>query len=202
MRRKRKRKSRMIKHISIPPDVTLVVLDLDGTIYAKPRMSLHMMHRLRHDMPYLMAERRWRKAHRQALKTGSPIPPKPVPEQWYRQSYLPTMVQIIADYYHPQKWVQPLLDECRMRNIKVVVLSDYEAALDKLRVLGLDASAFDAVLATSDLGSIKPDPRLGDKLKDAISNAALDWRHVLFIGDRKDTDGLLAKALGAQFMHV
>ncbi len=112
------------------------------------------------------------------------------------------MVRIIADHYHTQEWLQPLLDECRQRHVKVVILSDYESVQEKLQALDIDASAFDTILSTGDYGTIKPDPRLGDILKGAINNAALDWRHVLFIGDREDTDGLLAKILGAQFILV
>lgn len=188
--------------INIPEDISLVVLDLDGTIYRKPKMAWYMLLKQWCHLPSLVAERRWRKAQRQALKDGSAMPPMPVSEQWYKQNYLPSMVQIIAEHYQPQEWLQPMMDECRKRNVPVVVLSDYEAAQQKLQVLGLDASMFASVLSTGDLGTIKPDVRLGDAVKSAINNAALQWRHVLFIGDRDDTDGLLAQQLGAQFVRV
>ena len=112
------------------------------------------------------------------------------------------MVDIIAEHYSPAAWLQPLLDECRQRKIQVIILSDYEAATDKLRALHLDATAFDSILSTGDYGTIKPDPKLGDILRTAIKNAAVNWQQVLFIGDRLDTDGQLAHALGAQFRLV
>ena len=192
----------MLTHISIPEGITVVVLDLDGTIYRKPRMALYMLRKQWCHLPSLIAERRWRKAQRQALHRGTPMPPMPVAEQWYRQSYLPSMVQIIAEHYQPAPWLQPLLDECRLRKIQVIILSDYEAATDKLRALHLDATAFDAILSTGDFGTIKPDPELGNILRSAIKNAAVNWQQVLFIGDRPDTDGQLAQALGAQFHLV
>ena len=130
------------------------------------------------------------------------MPPMPGAEQWYRQSYLPSMVQIIAEHYQPAPWLQPLLDECRLRKIQVIILSDYEAATDKLRALRLDATAFDAILSTGDFGTIKPDPELGNILRSAIKNATVNWQQVLFIGDRPDTDGQLAHSLGAQFRLV
>ena len=185
----------------------MVVLDLDGTIYRKPHMVRYMLCSQWRHLPSLIAERRWRRAQRKAIgnskiqrfKDSNP----PFSENWYRQSYLPAMVQIIAEHYTPATWLQPLLDECKQRGIKVVILSDYEAAHDKLHALGIDPAMFDAILSTGDFGTIKPDPRLGDILKQHINNnAALDWRHVLFIGDREDTDGSLAHALGAQFIHV
>lgn len=193
----------MLTHITIPENIAVVVLDLDGTIYRKPRIGLYMFAKQWRHLPLLIAERRWRKAQRQALVTGGVMPPRPVPELWYRTSYLPSMVDVIAKHYKPALWLQPLMDECKQREIPVVILSDYEAVTEKLRVLGLQPEAFDAILASGDFGTIKPDPKLGEILAAHISkNAAVNWQQVLFIGDRQDTDGLLAQALGAQFILV
>lgn len=193
----------MAERISIPDDITVVVLDLDGTIYRKPRMAWYMLRKQWLHLPSLIAERHYRKAQRQALKEGRPMPLMPLSGKWYKDSYLPSMVQIIAEHYHPASWLQPLLDECKQRQIKVLILSDYEAAADKLRALGLNPTSFDAILSTGDFSTIKPDPRLGEILAQHITkNAAINWQHVLFIGDRPDTDGQLARALGAQFILV
>ena len=196
----------MLTHIHIPEGVTVVVMDLDGTIYRKPRMAWYMLCKQWRHLPSLIAEGCWRKAQRQALKKGIPMPPMPVSAKWYKESYLPSMVQIIADHYHPAPWLQPLLDECLQRKIKLFILSDYEAATDKLQALGLNPADFDAILATGDFSTIKPDPRLANILAQHITpdteNATVNWQHVLFIGDRPDTDGQLARALGAQFFPV
>ena len=200
----------MLSRIDIPADIRLVVLDLDGTIYRKPRMAFYMILKQWRHMPSLIAERRWRKTQRRALQQHTPQPIMPVSQQWYNASYLPSMVQIIAEHYHPEPWLQPLLDECRTRSIKVIILSDYEAVTDKLRALHLNPAAFDATLATGDFGTIKPDPRLSAVIAPYITDpaapkteqAAILWQHVLFIGDRPDTDGALAQSLGAQFILV
>lgn len=196
----------MLMPISIPQDITVVVLDLDGTIYRKPHMVWYMICKQWRHLPSIIAERRWRKAQRKALQTGNPMPHMPVPEQWYRRVYLHSMVQIIAEHYSPAPWLQPLLDECKQRKIKVAILSDYEAAIDKLNALHLSPSAYDLILSTGDFGTIKPDPKLGDILAEHLfsgkKSATINWQHVLFIGDRQDTDGKLAYALGAQFIQV
>ena len=200
----------MLTHIPIPDDITAVVLDLDGTIYRKPKMALYMLLKQWCHLPSLIAERRWRKAQRKALREGKLMPSMPVSEQWYRQNYLPSMVDIIAKHYQPQPWLQPLISECKRRHIQLIILSDYEAATAKLQALGIDPKLFDLILSTGDFSTIKPDPQLGEIIagyllsgqSDAThkkNNAAIIWQHVLFIGDREDTDGMLAHALGAQF---
>lgn len=202
----------MLTSISIPKDVSLVVLDLDGTLYRKPRMAWYMIRSQWRHLPSLAAERRYRRLLRRRLALNTANTPamtvtREFSDKWYNESYLPAMVRVIARHYKAEPWVQPLLDDCHTRGIKVALLSDYEAAVDKLRVLRLNPDDFDCILSTGDLGTIKPDPGLGDMLLRHLYPAGdmpdpFPWQHALFIGDRQDTDGMLAHALGAQFMQV
>lgn len=202
----------MLTSISIPKDVSLVVLDLDGTLYRKPRMAWYMIRSQWRHLPSLAAERRYRRLLRRRLTLDTANTPaktvtREFSDKWYNESYLPAMVRVIARHYKAEPWVQPLLDDCHTRGIKVALLSDYEAAVDKLRVLRLNPDDFDCILSTGDLGTIKPDPGLGDMLLRHLYPAGdmpdpFPWQHALFIGDRQDTDGMLAHALGAQFMQV
>lgn len=202
----------MLTSISIPNDVALVVLDLDGTIYRKPRMAWYMIRSQWRHLPSLAAERRYRRLLRRRLALNTPnthdkTVTQEFSDKWYNETYLPAMVRVIARHYKAEPWVQPLLNHCHTRGIKVALLSDYEAAVDKLRVLRLNPDDFDCILSTGDLGTIKPDPSLGDMLLRHLYPAGdmpdpFPWQHALFIGDRLDTDGMLAHALGAQFMQV
>ena len=179
---------------------------MDGTIYRKPHMTRYMLRRQRRHLPSLIAERLYRRRQRKALKDkAAQACRKSFSNEWYTQSYLPSMVDIIATHYHPEPWLQPLLEECRLRQIPVAILSDYEAVTDKLHALGLSPEAFAGVYAASEAGTIKPDARLGSFLMDRLypdTDRRPAWREVLFIGDRPDTDGALADALGATYMRV
>lgn len=191
--------------IRVPEDISMVVLDLDGTIYRKPKMTWYMLRKQWCHLPSLLSERLFRRHQRKAIANGQQLTAggqAVTASSWYSENYLTSMVEIIREHYQLQEWVRPLLAECKQRGIRLIILSDYEAAEDKLSALGLAPEAFDAVLSTGDLGTIKPDSRLGEMIADKMNNAAIDWRHVLFIGDRDDTDGLLAKALHAQYVHV
>ena len=201
----------MRHRIDIPQGIRLVVLDMDGTIYRKPHMAHYMLRRQWRHLPSLIAERLYRRRQRKALKnleilkSWNPEILKSIDARWYTQSYLPSMVDIIATRYRPEAWLQPLLDECRQRQIKVAILSDYEAVTDKLHALHLSPDAFAGIYAASEAGTIQPAPRLGAFLMERLypdSSARPAWSEVLFIGDRPDTDGALANALGAQYMRV
>ena len=188
------------------------MLDLARTLYRKPRMAWYMIRSQWRHLPSLAAERRYRRLLRRRLalntaNTSAKTVTREFSDKWYNESYLPAMVRVIARHYKAEPWVQPLLDDCHTRGVKVALLSDYEAAVDKLRVLRLNPDDFDCILSTGDLGTIKPDPSLGDMLLRHLYPAddmpdPFPWQHALFIGDRQDTDGMLAHALGAQFMQV
>ena len=205
----------MFTRLSIPEGVRLVVLDLDGTLYRKPRMAWYMIRSQWRHLPSLIAERRYRRRQRRDLALRGKEGQKrniliegqkeTFSQSWYRNSYLPAMVRIIAHHYKAEPWVQPMLNECHRRGIKVALLSDYEAAPDKLLALHLNPDDFDCILSTGDFDTIKPDPHLGEILLQHLFPAgekATDWQHTLFIGDRLDTDGKLAQALGAQYIQV
>lgn len=187
----------------------LIIIDVDGTLYKKPRMAWYMICAEWRHLHFLALERRLRRWQRQHL--GQDLHRCHLQkkkkfwqrfEAWYSYSYLPTMVEVIRSRYTLQPWVKPLLNDCHEQHIPVVLLSDYEAVEQKLEVLGLSSSQFAAVFSTADFGTIKPDPILGQRIIEALDMPDIDWRNVLFIGDRPDTDGALATALGAQFRLV
>lgn len=186
-------------------------MDVDGTVYSKPHMTRRMLLAQWHHLPFMLHERVMRSYRRRQIgrcdepeKLGRG-PRITLYDRWYKRSYLPAMVKVIGKYYHTQEWLQPMLDECRKRNIPVVLLSDYEAVMDKLNVLGLAPEKFAGIYTASDALTLKPDPRLGAYVMNKLYPDASErpaWKDVLFIGDRPDTDGELAKALGASFIRV
>ena len=91
----------MLTSISIPNDVALVVLDLDGTLYRKPRMAWYMIRSQWRQLPSLAAERRYRRLLRRRLALNtSNAHDKTVTQEfsdkWYNETELPAMVRIIA----------------------------------------------------------------------------------------------------------
>ena len=191
----------------------LVVFDLDGTLYDKRGLSLRMVLHAPLDIRNMQAERATRASmkgiwqdnekhfydtyfQRMAARMHCSAT---IAEQWYNQRYMPLMVKMIGKYQPLSEWVMPFIAECKEKGVKMVVLSDYEYAEEKLRVLGLNPELFDWVASAPLLGGLKPAPELMHIITERMSVAPQDC---LVIGDRDDTDGEMARRTGAQFRKV
>ena len=193
--------------------VDLVVLDLDGTLYNKRHLSLRMVMHALCDIRKMQAERHTRANMKgtylgnkesfyatyflrlsQMLNTSADSI-----QYWYEKRYMPQMVRLIGKHHHAGDWVMPFIQQCRSQGIKLVVLSDYGHAEDKLQALGLSPTLFDWVVSAPDLGGLKPAPQL---LHQVAQQMGVTVEKCLIIGDREDTDGAMARATGAQFQLI
>ena len=109
------------------------------------------------------------------------------------------MVRMIGQHQPLGQWVIPFVEECQQKGIKMVVLSDYGFAKEKLQALGLTPSLFDWVVSAPELGGLKPAVELMKRVAEQMGVAVEDC---LIIGDRDDTDGEMAQRCGAQFRKV
>lgn len=191
----------------------LIVFDLDGTLYDKRGLSLRMVLHAPWDVAKMQAERSVRasikgqwlgdegsfyRAYYQRIAErlhGSSEQAK----YWCENRYMPLMVKMIGRYQPIGKWVVPFIEQCQQKGIKMVVLSDYGFAKEKLQALGLNPSLFDWVVSAPELGGLKPAAELMNRVAEQMGVATEDC---LVIGDRDDTDGEMAQRCGAQFYKV
>ena len=191
----------------------LVVFDLDGTLYDKRGLSLRMVLHALGDVRKMQAERKTRASMKgQWLgdeKRFYQVYFKRLAErlqcspecacQWYESRYMPLMVRMIGKYQPLNAKLLPILQECKENKIKMVVLSDYGHAKEKLEVLGLEPEQFDWIVSAPELGGLKPATELLRKVADKMG---IDPTECLVVGDREDTDGDMARATGAKFYKV
>lgn len=195
----------------LQPSTRLVVFDLDGTLYAKSGMVLRMMCALPGHWQKMLAERKTRKQMRgqwmgehfyanyiEALAQGCHTTSAKA-QAWYEQVYMPQMVEVIRRYYPLASWVKPFVAECKSKGIRLVVLSDYGHTQEKLAALGLEVDLFDWVVSAPELGGLKPASQV---LNAVIKRLEVSPAQCLVIGDRTDTDGEMAKAIGADFYLI
>ena len=189
----------------------LVILDLDGTLYDKKGLSRRMVLHAPWDMLKMLAERKTRaemkgiwqgegfaESYYQRMAQRMHCSEKKA-QAWYEKRYMPLMVRMIGKYQRVNDWVIPFVEECRSRGVKIVVLSDYTHAKEKLEALGLDTQVYEWVGSTSELGGLKPAAELMQTLTERMGVAAASC---LVIGDREDTDGEMARKAGADFCLV
>ena len=189
----------------------VVIFDLDGTLYAKGGLVWRMMFALPLHWRRMLAERKTRKQmqgqfigehfYAQYFATLAEQCNLSAEEAkaWYEQVYMPQMVEQIGRHYPLAKWVMPFIEECRLRGIRMAVLSDYGHTYEKLAAIKLDKTYFDWVVAAPELGGLKPSVEL---LKEVAKQMGVAMEQCLVIGDRIDTDGEMAKNGGADFYLI
>ncbi len=194
----------------LKPETKVVIFDLDGTLYCKRGMVRHMMLRAPLEWRMMWIERNTRK-HLRGVWTGDKDTFYEMYFQhmangrffssnyanwWYNTRYMPLMVKVIKDYYQPVSWLMPFIQRCKELGIRMVVLSDYGHTQEKLQALGIDSALFDWVVSAPELGGLKPAPQL---MESVVARMGVLPHQCLVIGDRDDTDGQLARSVGATY---
>ena len=198
---------------SVLNGVQTVVFDLDGTLYDKRGLAHRMVRRLWWCLPLLMAERLARRnmhevqfasedeffAHFFATMSRGHWWNESIAAKWYGDIYLPAMVRLIGQYQPIRQKTLALMVECKSRGLKMAIYSDYGSVEDKLRVLGIDKSQFDLLVAAPQLGALKPSEACTRKVLEMLH---ADPETTLFVGDRDDKDGESARRVGARFLKI
>jgi FMN phosphatase YigB (HAD superfamily) len=194
--------------------ISLVVFDLDGTLYDQRRLRLRMALHMARELPWSSAGRQKVKILRLFRKFREKLAEIEAEDVIHLQYYgvarelgvSEDEVRAVTDEWLLQKPL-PLLKSCREPHIEhlferlrssgkiIAILSDYPA-LGKLNGLGLHA---DIVVAATDreVNRFKPHPR---GLRRVLELANVAAEHCLLIGDRVDRDGECARRGSAAFL--
>ena len=193
--------------------IKAVVFDLDGTLYSKRLLALRLVLGDMKDIRLLASERRARRELRgmdfgdadefykalfeETARRGN-VHYMTVKE-WYVGKYMPMTVEILSKHYKAREWVETMLRQLRERGIQTVVLSDYGCVNEKLVAIGLKTEWFDYKLSAPELGGLKPNKRVYERLLEVMGVKA---EEVLIAGDREDTDGVGARETSMRFVLV
>lgn len=102
--------------------------------------------------------------------------------------------------YHPKSILsesQELINLCDKLDIPRGIISDHNS-LEKLTSIGL-STGWSSVINSQEYGALKPLP---DTIFSIASQLDIPTNSLLVVGDRWETDGLLASTVGAMFLHV
>ena len=100
---------------------------------------------------------------------------------------------------HRHAGLREFLDDCRIRGIRLAVLSDYPCR-DKLVALGV-ADLFEVVVSAfdPDVGVFKPDPA---GIHVALARLGVAPADAMFVGDRPEVDAAAAAAAGVRAVII
>lgn len=197
--------------LALPQDVQLVVFDLDGTLYNKHLLPLRLMWACRRSISLLAAERKARKQLKgqyfgneatfySALFAEMAVQGSTTEQcarAWYMQVYMPAMVAVLRKHYRADAYLVPLLPLWHKQGKRLVVFSDYGEVENKLRAIGIEPSTFDGLFSAPALGGLKPAPKC---LQAILQEYGIAAAKAVVIGDRPDTDGAVAAALGVDYI--
>jgi len=187
-----------------------VIFDLDGTLYDKSGLARRLIFAelLRGRLRMLKREREVRKELR-GQHFGSEeafydaffarFDRPEMARRWYFEEYMPDMVAILRKHYRIAPWVETMMLELRTNGKKVVVFSDYGFVEEKLRAIGFRLDWADRIFDAPSLGGLKPCRESFETLCREIGFSPSDC---MMVGDRDDTDGAGARAVGMPFVHI
>lgn len=189
-----------------------IIFDLDGTLYDKSKISVHIFLRQLTKLSYILKANEVRKSFKgkdfgsyknwakNFYSEISKLNLKKIEsiDKWYNNSFYITMLKTIKKSYEGREGLNELLLSLSNK-IKLTVLSDYSYVDERLDLLNIERSVFTLTRSSEEYGALKPSPR---PLLDIASKLDIDPSDILVVGDRDDTDGEASRAAGMGFYFI
>ncbi len=191
--------------------IQAIIFDLDGTLYPmtnrfKPLFAVFSIpHPLR--LPgYMKLRDGYRGESRDCGKTIMAEINRDIEssfgvksgELWQERQFYPAFYKTLA-CTRRRPGINELLRELKAKGYRLAVLSDFGKVPERLQALKIDSTPFEKMLSSEDLGGFKPNTFPFLK---TLVELNLPPESVLMVGDREETDGDGARAMGMPFLKV
>ena len=202
---KRKRTAKKKK-----PPITVVIFDLDGTLYAmnwlfKPLFTSNCFPQMLHLPKYMKVRNDFRgkdfkRGDRLREKMGEALKEKGVKDaqEWIGIPFYKSFVKTLRSLNNRSNIV-PLLRTLKKAGLTLVVLSDFGHIDHRLAALNIPRDLFDECVSCEEEGALKPHTRSIEIISERLGIPA---NEMLMVGDKDDTDGELARKSGMRFFKV
>lgn len=203
----------MIKEF--PKSLKGIVFDLDGTLYhmrwfMKPMLTAKLAPGMLM-LPRYMAVRKefsgrdlqngqalltaMAKRLANASKTGTTESML----QWIHKKFYKAFISCMPFLKNSRPGISDVLNLLWQKDYYLGVLSDFACITERLAGLQIDQRVFHSLVSSESEGCLKPCPR---PLQMIAQSWYLKPSEIVVIGDRDDTDGLIAEAAGMHFIKI
>jgi HAD superfamily hydrolase (TIGR01549 family) len=118
-------------------------------------------------------------------------------KNWILNKFYPAFISTMPLQRSGRRNLNETLSRLKRHNVKLAVLSDYHAVVERLEKLKIGIDVFDIITSCEMKGALKPSSR---PFLEIASQWNLSTNSILVIGDREDTDGEAARNAEMQFL--
>ena len=107
--------------------------------------------------------------------------------------------------YSARESVQEIFKKLKSQNIKLAVFSDYPFVKERMEAVGLQVDDVDIIQSSEELGGLKPAKESFEIIAKKLGFADFtknQFKKILVVGDRNDTDGQGARNVGMDFIQI
>lgn len=120
-------------------------------------------------------------------------------QNWYENEFYASFISVLTKFFSHRPGVVPLLNRLKQKNIVTAVFSDYGQIEKRLDAINIKEDSVDFIFSGEERGAFKPQTR---PLKELLCLMKKSPEETIFVGDRKDTDGVCADSAGLYFIHI
>jgi len=120
-------------------------------------------------------------------------------KKWYLNDFRKDFIRTLRKFCRKNKALEKITEVLRSLNVRTAVLSDFGFIEERLDALHIDKELFDVLVSGEEEGALKPQTRPLKKISVFFS---VDASNTALIGDRTDTDKMVADRAGMMFIDV
>lgn len=197
-----------------------VIFDFDGTLYDNSNIAMDLILQSPFEMFKMHAERKVRHSMKGIFYGNSEnylaekwnllcknfhFKTELDAKNWYYDSFLKKMINLLEKKYSARKSVQEIFKKLKSQNIKLAVFSDYPFVKERMEAVGLQVDDVDIIQSSEELGGLKPAKESFEIIAKKLGFAGFtknQFKKILVVGDRNDTDGQGARNVGMDFIQI
>ena len=191
-------------------NIEAIIFDLDGTIYNKKWLKLFFSLSYIFNLSILLSYLKIRKQNIGIdCETKEKFNAKIIEEfskstsmshekcEIFIEKFMQKFISVLDKKYKPNNDIIEVINYYHNKSVKIVCLSDYSMAKERLLALNVDITKFTLIKSSEDYGALKPAKSPFIKIAEELN---IEPSKIIVVGDRDDTDGEGARRCNMEFV--